>query len=166
MDFRTTIDYPASPDRVAAMLVDAGFVQRKIDASGALKATKDIRIDGDEATISTRRAMPTTKVPQAFRGFVGSSLDVRLVEAWEAADSTGERRGTLSLDIVGAPVRVSGRMRLEPLADGGTRQHIDGEIKASVPIVGKHIEQAAADAVDKVMAVERRIGLEYLDSAE
>lgn len=163
MEFSTTTDYPAAPHEVAAMLVDAVFVQRKLEASGATRTAKDIRRDGDAATISTRMAMPTDQLPQAFRSFVGSSLDVRLVEAWEPAADDGERRGTLSLDIVGAPVRVAARLRLEPLSDGGTRQHYHGTVSASIPILGKHIEQAATEAVEKVVAVERRIGLEYLD---
>src|SRR5690606_20700999 len=71
------------------------------------------------------------------------------------------RVGTLALDIAGAPVRINGRMSLRPSGEG-TVQSFSGEITASVPLFGRHIEKAAAGAVDKVLAVERSIGLEFL----
>lgn len=166
MQFNATIDYPADTTRVARMLADEGFTQRKIAASGALDSSFEVLRDGDAFTITTRRQMPTDQVPASFRSLVGQSLDVRLVEAWEAVGADGVRHGTLSLDIVGAPVRVTGRMSLEPTGPGTSREQLTGDIKASIPLFGKHIEKAAAGAVDDVVAIERRIGLAYLAEQE
>lgn len=161
MRFETTIDYPADTTRVARMLADEEFVRRKIEASGALDSSFEVIWEGEAFTVTTRRTMPTDQVPSSFRSLVGQSLDVRLVEAWEAPHADGSRAGTLSLDIVGAPVRVTGRLSLAPTGDGA-RQSLSGDITASVPLFGKPIEKAAAGAVDKVVAVEREIGLQYL----
>ena len=161
MRFDATIDYPADVHTVAAMLADEEFVRRKIAASGALDSSQEVLREGQAFTITTRRRMPTDQVPSSFRSLVGQSLDVRLVEAWEAPEADGSRAGTLSLDIVGAPVRVIGRMALTPQGEG-TVQSFSGDISASVPFFGKPIEKAAAGAVDKVLAVERSIGLEFL----
>jgi hypothetical protein len=162
VQFNAVIDYPAAAGRVAQMLADEGFVQRKIAASGALDSSMEVARDGDAFTVTTRRKMPTDQVPASFRSLVGQSLDVRLVEAWEAPGADGVRRGTLSLDIVGAPVRVTGRMSLEPTGPQSSRESLTGDITASIPLFGKHIEKAAAGAVDDVVAIERRIGLEFL----
>jgi hypothetical protein len=159
--FESTIDYPADVHTVAAMLADEEFVRRKVAASGALESSHDILREGDAFTVTTRRQMPTDQVPASFRSLVGQSLDVRLVEAWEAPQADGSRTGTLSLDIVGAPVRVTGRMSLHPAGEG-TEQSFAGDVTASIPFFGKPIEKAATDAVDKVLAVERSIGLDFL----
>ncbi|MCM3662472.1 DUF2505 domain-containing protein [Georgenia satyanarayanai] len=162
MRFDATIDYPADMDTVAAMLADEEFVRRKIAASGALDSTQEVIWEGEAFTVTTRRQMPTDQVPSSFRSLVGQSLDVRLVEAWQAPHPDRTRTGTLSLDIAGAPVRVIGRMSLQPGPDGGTVQSFSGDITASVPFFGKPIEKAAAGAVDQVLAVERSIGLDFL----
>lgn len=161
MQFESTIEYPADVETVAAMLADEEFVRRKIEASGALDSSQEVLREGQAFTVTTRRKLPTDQVPASFRSLVGQSLDVRLVEAWEAPHADGSRAGTLSLDIVGAPVSVRGRMSLRP-AGSATVQTFAGDITASVPLFGRPIERAAAGAVDKVLAVERRIGLDFL----
>ncbi len=161
MRFDATIDYPADVETVAAMLGDEEFIRRKIEASGALESSQEVIREGAAFTITTRRRMPTDQVPASFRSLVGQSLDVRLVEAWEAPQPDGSRVGTLALDIAGAPVRVNGRMALRPTGEG-TVQSFTGDITASVPLFGRPIEKAAAGAVDKVLAVERAIGVEFL----
>ncbi|MFC4554207.1 DUF2505 domain-containing protein [Georgenia faecalis] len=162
MQFDATIDYPADAERVARMLASEEFVQREIAASGALDSSVEILRDGDAFTVTTRRKMPTHQVPAKFRSLVGQSLDVRLVQAWEAAAPDGSRPGTLSLDIAGAPVRVTARMVLEPVGAQASRWRLAGDITASIPLFGKPIEKAAAGAINDVVAIERRIGLEYL----
>lgn len=161
MHFSATIDYPADVATVAAMLADEAFVARKMAATGALEHSEEIHRDGAAFTVTSRIKMPTTSVPAKFRSFVGESLDVRLVEAWEAPGSDGSRDSTLALDIQGVPVRVSGTQRLTATATG-CRETYDGEVTASIPLFGKPIETAAAETVGRVVDVERRIGLEFL----
>lgn len=164
MHFSATIDYPADPETVAAMLADETFVQRKLDASHALDGSMEIHHEGTAFTVTTRRKMPTDQVPARFRSLVGESLDVRLVEAWQGPGPDGARRGTLSLDIAGVPVRVTGSLGLSPTAQG-TSQSFAGEVTASVPLFGRPIEKAAVGAVEQVVDIERRIGLEYLSGS-
>ena len=51
----------------------------------------------------------------------------------EAAGADG-RPGTVVVEITGAPVRLTGTMRLVAEADGSTTHHFDGDLKASVPV--------------------------------
>jgi hypothetical protein len=159
--FAATIAYPADVETVAAMLASQDFVERKMAAAGALDSDCEIVRDGQAFTVTTRAKMPTTAVPASFRSLVGDSLDVRLVEAWEAPAADGTRTSTLALDIQGVPVRVSGSQRLAPTA-AGCEETYDGDVTASVPLFGRPIEKAAVDTVDEVVAVERRLGLEHL----
>lgn len=161
MRFSATIDYPADIETVATMLGDEAFVEDKIRASRAVDSSQQIVRDGAAFTITTRRVMPVDVVPARFRSFVGTGVDVRMVEAWQAAGPDGARRGTFSLDLAGLPVRVTGSMALTP-NDAGCVQTYAGEVKASVPLVGGPIERAAVGAVQKVLDVERRLGLEHL----
>ncbi|MPV38501.1 DUF2505 domain-containing protein [Georgenia subflava] len=165
MHFAATISYPADVETVAAMLADEGFVRRKMAAAGAEESEVEIHHEGGSFTVTTRAKMPTTAVPAAFRSLVGDFLDVRLVEAWEAPDPDGSRSSTLALDIQGVPVRIAGSQRLEPTATGCTETY-EGEVTAKIPLFGRPVEQAAVDTVDKVVAVERRLGLEHLARSE
>src|SRR5699024_9858528 len=103
----------------------------------------------------------TEAIPQNFRSIVGSKLDVRQATAWGAPDEHG-RRGTLVLEIAGAPVRLTGTVALTTREGGGTALTYDGDLKASVPIFGPAIEKAAGDAVRTVLAAEHEVGLAWL----
>jgi hypothetical protein len=157
-----TVRYDADIAEVTSMLADTAFVDAKVRASGAL--AQDVAIVGAAGrafTITTRRQVPTTDIPAQFRALVGSSLEVRQVEAWEAPDAGNERRGTIVVEIVGAPVRLTGTLRL--VGEGGsTTEHIDGELRASVPLFAAIVEEATADAVRAALAAEERAAAAWL----
>ncbi|NTW38835.1 MAG: DUF2505 domain-containing protein [Cellulomonadaceae bacterium] len=143
------------------MLADERFVAAKVRASGALSQTVDVVGTADEAfTVTTRRHVPTTGVPPQFRSLVGASLEVRQVEAWEPP-GPDDRRGTVVVEVTGAPVRMTGTMRMHG-DPGGTTVHFEGELKASVPLFGSVVEEATADAVRAAVAAEERTGVEWL----
>ena len=154
--------YAADTTRVAAMLADEEFVEAKVRASGALSQHVDVVGSSDAAfTVTTRRKVPTTAIPTHFRSLVGTTLEVRQVEAWEAPEK-GERRGTVVVEITGAPVRMTGTMRLTPEPDGGTTHRFEGELKASVPLFAAAVEEATAGAVRSAVAAEERTGAIWL----
>lgn len=161
MRFTASIDYPADPATVAEMLADDAFVADKIRASRASEGSHEVVRDGAGFTVTTRRLMPAELVPEKFRSFVRGGIDVRTVEAWQAPAADGSRTATLALEIAGMPVKVTGTMNLAP-GGQGTVQTFDGDVKASVPLVGGTIERAAVGAVEKVVDVERRVGMEHL----
>lgn len=157
--------HAADVPTVVAMLADDEFVAAKVRASGALSQHVDVVGSPDEAfTVTTRRQMPTTGIPAQFRSLVGASLEVRQVEAWEApdADPRATRRGTVVVEITGAPVRLSGRMRLVPATDGTTTQHVEAELKASVPLFAAAVEESAAAAIRAAFDAEERTAAVWL----
>jgi hypothetical protein len=158
------IRYPVPPDAVAAMLADPRFVEHKCAATGALSHDADVTGDaGGAFTVSTRRTMPTADLPDIARKFVGETLDVRQVDAWEPPAADGSRAGTVVVEIVGAPLRLTGTQRLDP-ADGGTRQTLAGDLKASVPLIGGKLEKAAEPAILAAVRKEQQVGTAWLNA--
>jgi hypothetical protein len=159
-----TLRYAAKVATVAAMLADPAYGRARVAASGATAHHVDILGDSAGAfTVTTRRSMPTDQIPANIRAFVGTSLEVRQVEAWEAPGADG-RRGTVVAEIAGAPVRLTGTTRLEPDAsdDGASVLTYAGEVKAGVPIFAAAIEEAAARALRGALEAEQRSGNEWL----
>lgn len=162
MKIQDEIRYEASPDAVAAMLADPAFVADKCARTGAIEHTVDV--DGDASgrfTVTTVRTMPTEDFPDVAKKFVGDTIVIQEVESWEAAEADGSRRGTTALRIKGAPVVLNGVLGLR--ADGtGTVETVDGELKASVPLIGGKLERAAEPAVRAAKRKEHEAGREYL----
>lgn len=162
MHLHVTLHYDADVARVGRMLADTEFVEDKLRASGALSHHANIVGDLDRGfTVTTRREMPTDSIPAQFRGFVGSTLEVRHVEAWEPVVD-GERKGSVVLEIVGAPVRFTGRLLLASDPGGGSLVTVDGDLKATLPIFAAALEQAAAQAVQGALDAEERAGAAWL----
>lgn len=126
MHLQVTLTVASSPAVVARMLADPVYVRAKIRASGAVEQHVDIVPGADGTfTVTSRRSLPTDLIPSNIRPFVGASLDVRQVEAWEAARPDGSRNGTVVLEITGAPVRLTGTMTLRGV-DGADGAHSAG----------------------------------------
>jgi hypothetical protein len=153
--------YPADPATVFAMLADPAFQERKLAATGALEHDVTVESRDGAATVRSRRTMPTDQVPDLVRNLVGSTLTVVQVEEWGPADADGGRRGTVAVEVSGAPVRLEGTLRLAP-AGGGTVETVDGDLKARVPLIGGRIEKAAEPAIRMAIETEQREGLAWL----
>jgi hypothetical protein len=158
--------YPADVSAVAAMLSDAEFVRWRGGRADA-GAASQVDVTGDPAsgfTVSLRRTLTTDLIPAQVRQLVGDHLEVRQAEAWEP-ERAGGHVGTVAVEIAGAPVRMTGSLRLEATPDGGTRQVYDGEVKASLPLFSSTVEEAAAGAVRRTLEAEEQAGREWLSRA-
>jgi len=159
------LTYAADADAVVAMLADESFIRwRALRGPGGRVEQADVTgSPADGFTIAVRRTLPTDLIPAQVRPFVGDHLEVRQAEVWEAP-SGDLRTGTIAVEIAGAPVRVTGTVRLEPTADGGTRQVYDGEVRATVPLFGAAVAEAAARAVRSTLEAEGAAGQEWLSA--
>jgi hypothetical protein len=156
------IRYDAAPPAVFEMLVDPAFQERKCEATGALSWVVGVDRTGDgSAVITTRRSMPTDQLPELVRGLAGRGLEIVEVDEWGPPATDGARAGRVTVRIEGAPVRVTGALRLS--GEGrGSRQEIDAELTASVPLIGGRIEKAAEPAMRAAIRVEGRTGAAWL----
>jgi uncharacterized protein YndB with AHSA1/START domain len=161
MDLRSEQRYDADPSTVFAMLTDEDFLARKAEATGALRHEGSVVRDGDRVTVRLLRVMPP-ELPDFVRRFVGDSIDLDQTDTWEPASADGSRIGSIRIMMSGAPVQLTGSMRLAPTATG-SQTNIDAQIKAAVPLFGSKIEKAVYDALLQAVAIEETVGREWLD---
>lgn len=162
MRLTAEIRYPAAPSAVVTMLLDPRFHERTCVATGALRHRVEVTGDGAGAFSVTRvRTMPTTDVPAAARRFVGPTLEIHEVLSWGSPGPDGSRTGTLTADLGGLPMRLTGTIRLSA-AEAGAVQEIDGDLRASVPLVGGTLERAAEPALQAAVRREAEVAADWL----
>ncbi|AEG45150.1 DUF2505 domain-containing protein [Isoptericola variabilis] len=156
MHLTVELTYPADVDAVAAMLADESSVRWRTARSttgGTLEAA-DVTGSLDSGfTVAVRRTMPVDTITGHVRHLVGDQVEVRQVEAYEPP-SGGRMVGTVAIEIVGAPVRITGTVRVEPLPDGGTRHVYDGDVHATVPLFANAVAEAAAAAARRTLEAD------------
>lgn len=163
MDLQRETRYDADPAAVYAMLTDEVFLTRWVSTGAALSYSVTVTPAANGgANTRTQQSLPA-RVPDFMKKLVGESIDLDQSIDWGAAAADGSRTGQVSIDVAKAPVTMRGTMTLVP--DGtGTRQVVEVVIKASVPIIGKKIEEAAAPAVRNALELQERLGREWLAS--
>jgi uncharacterized protein DUF2505 len=155
------IRYAADPARTFAMLLDRGFQEQVCRETGARGFDVAVEQAGGGGTVRTTRELPTDEFPDFVRTFVGDTVQVVRVDSWGAAAPDGSRRGTIVVEIKGAPVRLEGTIALRP-EGGGTVEDVDGDLKASVPLVGGRIEKAVEPPIRAAVAKEEQVGARWL----
>ncbi|GGM44962.1 DUF2505 domain-containing protein [Promicromonospora citrea] len=166
MQLTVDLTFPATIDDVATMLADESFVrwraQRSTGSVNGVVEQADVTGTAEDGfTVVVRRTLPTDIIPVQARPLVGAHLEIRQAEAWEAA-SEGRRTGTVAVEILGAPVRVTGTSILAALPDGDTRLTYTGDVRATVPLFGAVIEEAAVAAVRTTLETEAEAGRDWL----
>lgn len=161
MNIEFEISYTAAPDVVSMMTFDRDFQARKCQATGALAFTVDVVSTGAQTVVSTTRDLPTDGFPDFVRSMVGQRLKVTEVDTWGAAAEDGSRAGVVVVTVDGAPIRFDGTLTLAS-AGTGARAQLRGELKASVPLFGGKIEQAAAPAITAAMTAEETVATQWL----
>lgn len=164
MALSATTTLPHSVDSVAAVLVNEDF-QRHVSqlVGGTLES---FTVDGDVAgafSATSVRTLPTTRLPEIARKFVGEHLKVTQVENWDAPAADGSRKSNISLKVAGAPVDVTAVQYL--VADGGsTRIELAGNVTSSVPFLGSKIADAAEPMVAKALNLQAAEAQAWLES--
>ncbi len=147
MELHAEINYPTgTPEQVFAMTVDPEFWEAVCRATSALSYDIDIdsRDDGS-ATITILRTMPAD-VPDYVKKFLGATVDVVQTETWGPPDAAGQRDGRLVVSIKGQPATMTATMTTRSV-DAGAQTTIRGDLKVSIPFVGKKIEPEIAKGV-------------------
>jgi hypothetical protein len=155
---------PHSVDRVAAVFANEDFQRHTSELVGG--TLESFKVDGDVAgafSTTSVRTLPTTRLPEIARKFVGESLTVTQLETWEAPAADGSRQSSISLKIAGAPLDVSAVQRL--IAEGGsTRVELEGSVTSSVPFLGGKIADAAEPMVGKALNIQSQQAQAWLES--
>jgi hypothetical protein len=154
MKVHSTHTYPASPERVLAVMTDPEVLHRKYESLGH----RDVRVvdhvvTGGEITVRTKRSVPMS-VPGFAKRFLAPMNDIEQIDHWNAPGPDGGRTGTWQVTARGVPVSVGGTLRLAPDGHGATVVEIDGEVRSSVPIVGGRLADHVGHDVERTMEAE------------
>jgi len=164
MNVAASYELPASATRVAELLADQEFAQTA--AGGPGQAETEVRhMEDGGFTMTLRRPVPVEDLPAALRAMARGSLELRQAMVWQPAAPDGARNATMAGEVVGAPAKMEGTLQLEPTAQG-CRLSIDGQVKASIPLMGAAIEQAGANMVIQIISAQVAVLTERLTSSE
>jgi hypothetical protein len=165
MKLRETLNLPLPAAAAPSMYTDPEYTDIRGTTLGASRASSTH--EGDPAgafTVRTELSLPTDRVPDMVRPFVGSAVTVREEQVWSAADADGGRHGTMKLDVVGTPAGLTATLRLVPVGEQRCTVEISGDLVAKVPLLGPRLEKAAVPYVSKVLRAEERAASTYQGS--
>jgi len=158
MELTETLDYPAGPDTVFAMLCDQGWREEVCRRTHAIRYEVQVEQSGDNVVVRTSRVVPA---PEAAKKFVGAELTINQSETWGVATADGSRRADLTIEVKGQPAGMQGSITLAP-GGSGSRHAVVGDVKVRIPFIGAKFEPAIADAVRFALVREGEVGREYL----
>ncbi|MFC3298658.1 DUF2505 domain-containing protein [Arthrobacter agilis] len=157
----TTLPYDAAT--VLGVFTDEGFVRHMSEYVGG--TLESLTVDGDTSgafTVTAVRTMPTRRLPDMARKFVGETLSVTQTEEWSAPAADGSREATVRMTVANVPLTVAAVQRLISQGDS-TVVDLQGNVTSSIPFLGGKIAGAAEPMIGKalnVQATEARAWLE------
>ena len=162
MHVRAEIAYPTgSAEQVFALITRADFREDVCRATSALTYAVDIRPESDgRVSVTVERTVPAS-VPDLVKRFVGETITIVQTEHWRAPQAGEVRVAGLDIEVKGQPARLTGSATLEPVGSG-CREVIVGDLRVSVPFVGKQIEPSVAEAILAGARIEERTGQQWL----
>lgn len=153
----------ASPQRVTDVFCNEDFIKHvSFTVGGELKS---FEINGETTgafTTKTVRTLPTNRMPDIAKKFVGASLTVTQEESWSAPAADGARTNSIKLTVAGAPVNVQATQRLVPSGDS-TVVELTGEVTSSIPFLGNKIANAAEPVIGKALNLQATLAQEWLN---
>ncbi|MDR1151032.1 MAG: DUF2505 domain-containing protein [Bifidobacteriaceae bacterium] len=158
MELRASERFAADAGDVAAILADPAFHRAAMARVGGGAVTGDVTVTGSTPgafLVSIRWTMAADSLPEQVRAYVPGGLSVRHVNAWGTGAPDGTRHGTVTMDIVGAPIHLHGTVTLTPRGPGVCELVYVTSLRATIPFASGTIEQATAPAVRQALRAER-----------
>ena len=158
MNFEEVYKYKKDADSVFRMFTDKAYFERKYAETTSSFEVLEHAKDDARFQIKVKRVMPAdVPVPGFAKKFLPGEMTVEQEDVWDIATRTG----TIHIDIHGAPVTVSAKMRLIDGAEGG-ENHVSWTIDCNVPLVGKKVARFVADDIQAKSPEDLRLSNEIL----
>ncbi|WP_026551107.1 DUF2505 domain-containing protein [Arthrobacter sp. H20] len=148
----TTLPYDVAA--VTGVFTDEAFLKHVSEHVGG--TLKSVTVDGDTLsafTLTAVRTLPTRRLPEMARKFVGDSLTVTQTEQWAAPLADGSRTATITMTIAGVPVTVDAEQLLVSVGTD-TRVDLTGTVSSSIPFMGSKIASAAEPMIGKALNLQ------------
>lgn len=160
----TTLPYDAAT--VTGVFTDEAFLKHVSEKVGG--TLKSVTVDGDTSaafTLTAVRTLPTKRLPDMVRKFVGDSLTVTQTEHWSAPAPDGSRSAKVTMTVAGVPVTVDAEQRLVA-AGTDTRVDLDGTVSSSIPFMGSKIASAAEPMIGKALNLQATEARKWLERSQ
>src|ERR1700712_5200543 len=147
-----------SAQRVFETLADREYLEaRQAELGGKNAALLKLDSSGDpveRAEFTVRQGVGREDLPSVIQKVLSGDLVIERTESWRRT-AEGRYEGTIDANVIGAPGRITGTVRLVDLDDiGGGRRGsefaLDGEAHVKIPLVGGKVEAVIAEQVGKV----------------
>jgi hypothetical protein len=154
--FSASITFPTDAASAYALLTDPAYVEDVARGTGGHDPEISVHpTDDGGATVASTRDLPA-QVPSYAKPLVGDTLTIAETRVFGPQAEDGSRDGTLEVGFPGAPLHITGTLRLAPDGDGSTIE-VHAQVRASVPLVGGKVERFAAEQMGRAMAKEQTI---------
>ena len=151
MDYKLNAPAPT----VLELLTTPKWLEARCIAMGEISASVKARKKADQITITMKRRV-RRELPGMLAKVLSPESDIVLEEIWSVGDK-GQATGSMTVELVGQPVRISAEFSLS-VAGKGCTYRITHHAKSSVPFLGGSIEKFAQKQSEEACAQE----LDYL----
>lgn len=151
--------YSASADKVFALLTDPKWLEARSLALGELSAGVKAKKSGGGVALTMKRRV-RRDLPGLLAKVMSPESDLVFEETW-SAESEGGRRGKLTMEAIGQPVKMTAEFELVPTGKGCVYR-ITHKCKSSVLLIGGAVEKFALGQVETGCADEFAYLVEYL----
>jgi hypothetical protein len=142
--------YNAPVDQVFALLTDPKWLEARSLALGELSAKVKVKKSAKGAVVSMTRRV-RRELPALVAKVLPQESDLQFEEQW-TKDGEGYT-GTLAMDIVGQPVKMTAQFSLQP-AGKGCVYRIEHHTKCSIPLLGGPVAKFAQGQIEHGCAQE------------
>jgi hypothetical protein len=146
----------ADVETVYALITDQAFRTESCANQGAHDYDVTVEQNGAGATVTVIRTQDAD-MPDFVKKLTGQTVKVKQTEVWGGPDGDGNRTADVKVSIIGQPAEMTGKAKLLPNG-GGTEFTLDGDVKVSIPFIGKKIEPEVAKAIKASLREEVEYG--------
>jgi Protein of unknown function (DUF2505) len=155
--FDMAAEYEGGVEQVHRAFSDQTYWLQRLADSGADKATLDSMKVGSDGGIDvvTTQVLRRDRLPGIVTQFHPGDLAIVREEVWSPV-SDGSASATVTGDIPGAPVSLTGTAVLEPTDNRGSRLQFTATVEVRIPLVGGKVENFIGSQLVELLIAEQR----------
>ena len=160
MKLREEFVYPGTDvESVYGLITDSTFREEAVAAVRGTEIEVTVEPTEDGHTITVIQTQPAN-VPDFIKKFVGDTVRVKQTEQWGAPEGDGSRSADVRFTVIGQPVDMLGTAELS--SNGDVTFVVEGDVKVSVPFIGRKIEPEIAKIISASLRNDVELGIERL----
>jgi hypothetical protein len=150
----------ADVEAVYGLITDQAFRTESCEHQDSSDIDVSVQSGGDGATVTVTRTQAAA-MPDFVKKLTGDTVKVKQTEKWSGPAADGSRTADVKVSIIGQPAEMTGTATLTPGTDGTTFDLV-GDVKVSIPFIGKKIEPEVAKAIVASLDEEVEYGMTKL----